>query len=214
MVSVTGARAALSLLLATTLVACASPPAAAGGAPAPARRTLPSGVSLRHSLEQYPVVAPTANGALRQASLVGPMTAQGRFQGATVWSVRWTYEFERSTGSCTLRNVRADVTANVRVPRWDAPAGVDSMERLRWQRYRTRLDTHEAGHVDIAVQAGAEVVDGLRGLFSGDCETVRQRARTLGENVLARARARDLEFDRVTGHGFGPDSGAFRLGAP
>jgi predicted secreted Zn-dependent protease len=191
-------RPATLLCVAASVVGCASAPRSGG----PARRPLlPYGVRVARSLTEYTVEAGSFGEALRRARETGPEISGERLPGATSWNVRWMYRYERGTGGCSLRDVRADVQVRVQIPRWTHPPQADSAEVAVWAAFRSRLDSHEEGHVNIGVDAGAEIVPALTDLVGGSCEGLGMRANTLGQDILARSQARNREYDRVTRHG-------------
>jgi len=189
---------ARNLLLTCALTACGT---AKPASTLPRRAEMPSSVRIARSVSEYPIATATFAGALQFALANGPVTAGGRFPGATEWQVQWRYQYARRAGDCALRDVRAEVTAKVTVPRWEPTAALDSITREAWRNYRDRLDAHEEGHVNNGLDAAAEIVAALRDLTGIDCETLGTRANLVANGLLVRARAKDAEYDRVTRHG-------------
>ena len=113
--------------------------------------------------------------------------------------------------SCTLRDVRVKVNAEIVLPRWTPPADADSSVITEWNRFITALETHEAGHKDISARAGRDLKDQLRGL-TGLCSQVNMRASDIARRVIDGASQAQRRYDAETRHGlaqgttFGPTS--------
>jgi hypothetical protein len=114
----------------------------------------------------------------------------------------WSWRTESSTGgsSCTMRDVRVRVNAQILLPRWTPPADVDTSVVTEWKRFITALETHEAGHKDISARAGRELKDQLRAL-TGMCSMVSMRADGIARQVIDAANVAQKRYDAETGHG-------------
>ena len=209
----------MPVLLAFVLAACAShggttssPPAFAAptAATLPPLGPVPSGVRVSTHLLEYPVTAATVTDLRREMLRAGPTAEGSRYPGATHWNVRWTYQYDRQGIRCALRDIRAIVDARVEVPRWE-PAGVPDSAVVRWwDGFQSRLIAHEHGHVRLAVDAGAAIVDALRPLSGGACDALGMQANGVAQNLLVKARERQAAYDRDTRHGAIPAAGPAR----
>jgi predicted secreted Zn-dependent protease len=207
-----------TIALATiALAACASGggtsiTSSGGGTSAtfPSLGPTPPGVRVATHLIEYPVTAATVVDLRREMQRTGPVAEGVRYPGATHWTVRWTYAYDRQGIRCALRDVRAVVDARVEVPRWKPAAAADSGVVHWWNAFQTRLIDHEQGHVRLAVETGGAVVEALRPLNGGACDALGARANAVGQDLLARARERQAAFDRDTRHGALPAAGGLR----
>jgi predicted secreted Zn-dependent protease len=103
---------------------------------------------------------------------------------------------------CMLRDVRVIVSAEVRLPKWEPEAPPDSAALAWWSDFSARLLEHERGHVSIAVDAAREIAETLRPLEGSiSCDGLGMRANGAAQMIVFRARERQEEYDRVTGHG-------------
>ncbi|HEY0995330.1 MAG TPA: DUF922 domain-containing protein [Gemmatimonadaceae bacterium] len=191
---------------AATVAALVLAAACAGGmaarpADVPSVGTGAAGVQSSSIVHEYTITASTPASIVAELERMGP-TVEGRsFAGATQWSVRWTYRYERVGGGCALRDVRAFVASTIRLPKWQPAAPPDSATRAWWADFRPRLAEHEAGHARHGVDAATEVVRALRMLTGGSCDALGMHANDLGRTIIDRARARDAAYDRETAHG-------------
>jgi predicted secreted Zn-dependent protease len=203
---------ALALSACGLLTGCAG----AGGAAAslPALGATPPGVRLTTHVVEYPVTAASIAGLRREMHRTGPEAEGRRYAGVTHWQVRWTYQYDRQGIRCALRDVRAHVDARVELPRWDAAGASDGAVVAWWEAFRTRLITHEQGHVRLAVEAGGAVVEALRPLSGGACDALGARANGIGQDLLVRASARQAAYDRDTRHGALPPAPGALLRQP
>jgi predicted secreted Zn-dependent protease len=64
------------------------------------------------------------------------------------------------------------------------------------------LKTHEAGHQQIAIEAGREIRQTLKGLPAYlSCSELEQAADAAGQNILDQFREKEKSYDQTTKHG-------------
>ena len=97
-------------------------------------------------------------------------------------------------GGCDLSGAKVTFTATMLLPRLAQDALLSSMARKRWDAYIMALERHETTHVTNAYSIHGELADAIK---SATCET----ANAAGLQVLAKANAIDLAFDKRTRHG-------------
>ena len=186
--------ATLSCGLAAAAACASAPPVDVG--------QLPPDVDVVVSTRYYPVSASTVKALREEMRAVGPSADGRKWAGATQARTRWTFGHRRRGMVCMLYDVRVVVTAQMRLPRWQPEAPTDSATRAWWSDFSGRLVEHERGHVRIAVDGAREIAETLRPLQgSVSCDALTMRANGAAQLILVRARERQAEYDRVTGHG-------------
>jgi predicted secreted Zn-dependent protease len=186
--------ATLSCGLAVTAACATTPPVEVG--------QLPPDVDVVMSTRYYPVSAATVRGLREEMRTVGPSADGRKWAGATQARTRWTFGHRRRGMVCMLYDVRVVVTAQMRLPRWQPETAPDSATAAWWTDFSARLVEHERGHIRIAVDGAREIAEALRPLEgSVSCDALTLRANGAAQLILVRARERQAEYDRVTGHG-------------
>ena len=163
---------------------------------------VPADVDVVMSTRYYPVAATTVQELRAEMSSSGPLAGDRRWAGATQARTRWTFSYLRRGMVCMLHDVRVVVTAEIRLPRWEPEAMPDTETLDWWRGFNARLLEHERGHVKIAVDGAREIAAALRPLEgSVSCDALGMRANGAAQLILVKARERQAEYDRVTGHG-------------
>ncbi len=193
--------------LVSSAASCASTPRN------PVLDNYPAGVEGRASVSYYDVHGRTYSELHADMRRLGPRIYGSSYVGETRSPMSWSWRSESSTGgSCTLRDVRVRVNAEILLPRWTPPADADSSLVTEWKRFIAALETHEAGHKDISARAGHDIKDQLRAL-SGLCSMVSMRANDIARRVIDAASVAQKRYDAETRHGltqgtaFGPAMG-------
>jgi predicted secreted Zn-dependent protease len=182
--------------LAWSAISCASTPRNA------VLDSYPAGVEGRTTVDYYDVTGRTYAELHAEMRRLGPKNNGNSYVGETRSPMSWSWRAESSTGgsSCTLRDVRVRVNAQILLPRWTPPADVDTSIVTEWKRFITALETHEAGHKDISARAGRELKDQLRAL-TGMCSMVSMRANDIARRVIDAANVAQKTYDAETRHG-------------
>lgn len=171
---------------------------------------VPPDVDVVMSTRYYELSAATVRELRDEMRTIGPSAYGRRWSGATQARTRWTFAHRRRGMVCMLHDVRVVVMAEMRLPRWQPQTPPDSATLAWWSDFSARLLEHERGHVRIAVAGAREIAETLRPLEgSVSCDGLTMRANGAAQLILIRARERQAEYDRATGHGAQPaDSGA------
>lgn len=170
----------------------------------------PVGISGRTSVIYYDVHGSSYDELRADMRRLGPKVSGTSFVGETRSPMQWSWRTESiAPGSCSIRDVRVSMNAQILLPRWTPPPDADSALVAEWKRFITALEVHEAGHKDISARAGREIIEQLRGM-SGLCSQINSRASEVARAVTERARDQQARYDAETRHGltqgtsFGP----------
>ncbi len=188
-----------------------TPPAisSGGGSAQPSRSTPMSitppnieGVSVQY--DYYSIFGGSAEELRLQMSQRGPqdLVTGNRFDGYTRWNLNWNFETQALGGLCQIQGVTVDAKATVTMPKWDIPADVSSELEKKWIDYDKALREHELGHVKHAGQAKQEILQSF-GLLppAPSCSQTQSIADSLGGQIIQKYAQKDVEYDRITGHG-------------
>lgn len=182
-------------------VSCASSPRN------PALDKYPAGVEGRTSVIYYDVHGRTYAELHADMRRLGPKNNGSSFVGETRSPMSWSWRTESVAGSsCSMRDVRVKVNAEILLPRWTPPDNADSSVVTEWKRFITALETHEAGHKDISARAGRDLKDQLRAL-TGMCSQVSMRANDVARRILDDANVAQKRYDAETRHGLTQGTG-------
>jgi len=183
------------------LAACASAPRN------PVLDKYPPSVEGHTSVSYYDVHGRTYAELHAEMRRLGPKNNGTSFVGETRSPMTWSWRAETiAGGSCTLRDVRVSVNAEILLPRWTPPADADTSVVTEWNRFIAALETHEAGHKDISAKAGRDIKDQLRAL-TGLCSQVSMRANDIAHQIIDRASAEQARYDAETQHGLTQGTG-------
>lgn len=173
----------------------------------PVLDSYPAGVEGRTSVIYYDVSGRTYAELHADMRRLGPKTYGNSYVGETRSPMSWSWRTESTTGgSCTLRDVRVRVNAEILLPRWTPPADADSSVVTEWKRFIAALETHEAGHKDISGRAGRDLKDQLRAL-TGPCSQVSMRANDIARRIIDDAAQAQKRYDAETRHGLTQGTG-------
>jgi predicted secreted Zn-dependent protease len=175
--------------------------------------TYPAGVEGRTSVTYYDVQGRTYAELHADMRRLGPKIYGSSFVGETRSPMTWSWRTQSATGgSCSLRDIRVRVNAEILLPRWTPPADADSNLVAEWKRFIAALETHEAGHKDISARAGRDLKDQLRGL-TGLCSQVGMRANDIARRIIDEATQAQKRYDAETRHGLTQGTGFGRAPA-
>ena len=175
----------------------------------------PSGVIGRTRVEYYDVHGRTLAELRADMRRLGPKVADSSFVGETRSPMRWTWKTESSGAtSCSIKDARVTVTAEILLPRWTPPADAEPGLVAEWERFMGALEAHEAGHKDIAAKAAHDIAEQLRGL-STLCSQINTRASDLAREIIEKGNGQQKAYDAQTRHGLmqGTAFGAGRFGS-
>ncbi len=187
----------LPLLIAVLALGCASTMQIAETVARPATRA--DGAVRVSYYDVFGSSAPELRVSLnRQRSRVVP----GEHDGHTRWQVRWRYSFAGSGFNCRLSDYTTNLSTEIFLPRWVKPSDPPANLAGQWSVYLEALRAHEDGHVEIARDAEAAV----RASFSNvrpqtSCSELQRQLESRALQVIEEFRAREREYDQLTGHG-------------
>jgi predicted secreted Zn-dependent protease len=188
-----------------SFAACAT--SCAGASRNPVLDSYPAGVEGRTSVTYYDVHGRSYAELRADMRRLGPKIFGGSFVGETRSPMSWSWRTESTTGgSCTLREVRVRLNAQILLPRWTPPADADSSVVAEWNRFIAALEAHEAGHKDISARAGRDLKDQLRAL-TGACSLVSMRASDIAQRIIDAANVAQKRYDAETRHGLTQGTG-------
>jgi predicted secreted Zn-dependent protease len=145
-----------------------------------------------------------ANGGEVRAQLnrVGPLDGgDRRTDASTSMYMRWGYDLDRAD-DCGLTAPHVEVQVTVVMPVWTDVNTASRGDRAEWSRYIGVLASHEAIHERIDVDAAAELAAALARLpRRPTCDEVDASVAQAKNAAFQRMDARNLEYDRATGHG-------------
>ncbi len=156
-----------------------------------------TGVFITTDTKYYDVSGSTLGDLDAQVHSLGPHG----FVAETDPYYHWYYTYRLENGACRIDRVRIDARLTFTYPRWNNP-DADPKVTEEWQKRLVQLERHEGEHEGIARQTSKEIYDTLAQLPPAQsCGELQKEIETRAQSVLAKARERDDEFDRVTDHG-------------
>jgi predicted secreted Zn-dependent protease len=136
---------------------------------------------------------------------------RGTFAAYTRWDTDWSIALaEHATGCDVIRGDLA-LAARIVLPEWHPPDDVGAAVIRRWRRFLENLETHELGHVTIALQ-GAHAIDALldEGLTAETCGQAARRADGVASETHDRWERINARYDERTEHGLAQGTGLDR----
>lgn len=204
-------RFAATVLLCAPLAACAGasrhapPDVGRGGV----------GVTVIAPVKRFPITAATVAGMRAELRRDGPRINGRSWDGATHWSLRWTYGLRNEPGSgCRVHGVRVEVRADITMPEWLPTVESDDDTKRWWRRYESGLMAHEAEHARLAVDAGNRIRRAVEGRIGMTCDALRASANAEGQKILDEMRAQQARYDIETRHGGTQIAAAMQADAP
>lgn len=167
--------------------------------------TLPAIAADRNDFEvRYYIVYGGSVQELRdELNTKGPIGQSGKVsEGNTRSTIEWRFDFDKTGGTCTVKEAFVDMTTVMILPRWQRPPDVDQELVSHWNRYITALRLHEDGHRYLAEAAVREIRRVLAMKSSGpDCTALRKQMNSKGHALLREVERKQAEYDRETGKG-------------
>lgn len=160
-----------------------------------------AGIEVNDHVEYYDIRGKTLRELRVEARVNGPVARDTTWFGLTHYQIHWSYGYYRQPTLCRLTNVKTVVEALVTIPRWVDSSDVDPAALYWWINASEQVRKHEAHHVQIAVDAAAEIRSLLMRKTSRDCAWLGHEANEEATDILRRTIAEQAEFDRRTRHG-------------
>lgn len=164
----------------------------------------PSSPTLRVGLRRsfYPVIGSTARQLRAVLQMLGPVRAGRRFGAFTDWEIVWRYQHVADHTDLRIHEALIDVRATITSPRWTPPRSALAGLVAAWRDYVAAIETHEQGHIAVAVEAAEAIRTRLMALPGLSSKTaLAGAADAIAEEELRAARAREILYDETTCHG-------------
>lgn len=158
-------------------------------------------VEERFETVYYDVPGRTAQALATSLATRGPEYQGRRFFGLTEWEVSVEYHWTERPAGCTMEDVTIHLAVETHLPRRSDDLDHDAELRAEWDGFVERLDAHERGHRDLAVEAADAMRHQLGALRAVDCHAMRRRADRTVMAVMDTYDARHRIYDGFTNHG-------------
>jgi predicted secreted Zn-dependent protease len=154
-------------------------------------------------VQYYTVNGGTVQELRKELNTKGPIGQSGVVsEGNTRTRIEWRFDFEKTGGTCTVKEAFVDVTIKMILPQWQRPAGVDQELVSHWNRYIAALRLHEDGHRYRAEATAREVRRVLAVKSSGpDCTELRNQMNSKARPLVQELERKQADYDRETGNG-------------
>ena len=118
------------------------------------------------------------------------------YDALTTWNIEW------SVKACATPTWSVSLDVSYRLPKWDAPAGADTVLVTQWRSYWDALHCHEYGHGQLGLDCAHRVYDALAALpGNNDCAALSSSAKPVFDDILADCHTREVKYDADTNHG-------------
>lgn len=195
-----------ALALALCAGACAGTGSVSDRNLAAAIKPVPAGVTFRSDVTEYVVTGRTIPDLVRAMREKGNEFEGRRFAGTAKSSISWRWEYESHLSRCSFKDVTVTVVSQVDMPRWVRDSTADARTVAWWDAMEKRLFEHEVGHIRISRDAAKAIRESTRLLTDASCDQLGHRANRTAQDILAKSREAQADYDRRTAHGTRPDS--------
>lgn len=160
------------------------------------------------TIEYYDVQGTTLEQLRESLRTLGPVDDDGeRHHGQVRWNLQWRYNYSTDRGGCRLTGFTVQRSTTMQLPRWVDVDRVSPALRSDWERYSRALRLHEDGHVETGALAAAEIERRTAAVKrSPTCAALTATLDEIGKAVIQEFKARDVEYDAMTGHGATQDA--------
>ena len=125
-----------------------------------------------------------------------------RFDGNAMWSLTWSFRYDRNGGACALSDATVDLEVLVQLPALSDDSALPDAAMDSWQHFSQDLETHEAGHVQHYLDGAATLQQAFQQTPpAANCDDLGATLRGEGESEIAAIRQADLDYDAATDHG-------------
>lgn len=162
---------------------------------------VPSEVVLAPREVVYQIAGRSEQQLLREMMVSGPKDAGESFFAYTRWRVHLQIRADSTRGYCEIAEWRVLLDLTTILPEWQVPGDASPALIEKWRSFSNALRRHEQGHRKLAAEGARKVSQMLEKMAKAPCSKAEQNANQAAASILARARARSSQFDRVTGHG-------------
>jgi predicted secreted Zn-dependent protease len=159
------------------------------------------GIDVNDQVEYYDIRGRTLRELRIDAHVNGPVARDTTWFGLTHYQIHWSYGYYRQPTLCRLTNVKMMVDVIVTLPRWVDSSDVDPAAVYWWANSSDQVRTHEAHHVQIAVDGAAEIRSLLQRQTGSDCTYLARTANEEAAVILRRVAEQQQDFDHKSRHG-------------
>ena len=123
--------------------------------------------------------------------------------GVTRWQLKWSYYMQSTGNGFRLRRFDTRTEATMTLPKWTNSMNAPAPLVKRWNEYLQALQTHEGGHVKVALDATAELRKRVKEIKEmSTAQDLEQAINDLGMAVIDEFHQKEIQYDRTTKHGF------------
>jgi predicted secreted Zn-dependent protease len=159
------------------------------------------GIDVDDHVEYYDIHGKTLRDIRIDAHANGPVSRDTTWFAVTHYQIHWTYSYYRQPTLCRLTNVKMMVDIIVTLPRWVDSSDVDPAAVYWWANSSENVRTHEAHHVQLAVDGASEIRSLLVRSTSSDCTLLARSTNEEAAVILRRVAQQQQEFDHASHHG-------------
>ena len=151
----------------------------------------------------YKIYGATADVLRKEMNTKSPVRQSGNtYDAYTSWYVNWHFNWNISKRHCHMTTVTSSVDVEFTLPKWMNRNESNNDLKNKWDRYYSALIDHENGHKNFGINAANEIEEQLSGLpSSSSCALLKQKANTLGKEILDKYRTNEKKYDRNSNHG-------------
>jgi predicted secreted Zn-dependent protease len=167
----------------------------------------------RHD-EFYPIGGYTFKDVQREIARRGARRGGGKVAVAWCqWQVSWRIHTRESGNHCAIDWVDTNVAYSITMPRWSNLASADKGMKEAWNKYYAGVLAHEETHAGHGISAGNEIQRSLSDLGGATtCRSIYEEGEQLARSIIKKYRAKDTEFDRVSGDDYDTQNEAMMAG--
>lgn len=167
----------------------------------------------RHN-EFYPIGGYTFKDVQREITRRGARRAGGKVAVAWChWQINWHIHTRESGNHCAIDWVDTNVAYSITMPRWSNLASADKGMKEAWGKYYAGVLAHEETHAGHGISAGNEIQQRLSDLGGAvSCRSLVEDGELLARSIIKKYRAKDTEFDRVSGDDYDTQNEAMMAG--
>lgn len=157
-------------------------------------------VELWENYVYYPVNASSKQELIAATAAHTPIKKDGLSDIAdSSYAIQWRFYVKNWNRQCRIDTYVTDLRIEVTLPKLQV--STTEVQDL-WARWYPNLLRHEMKHVAIAKKAANDIDDALRSLGSkANCKLLEQEANAVANEILAKAKAAQLAYDKETRYG-------------
>jgi len=158
-------------------------------------------VTESHSTQTYEVILTPGTSLLQAINIAAKIYPDvRRYHGHTLSDVHWRFQWDvLPSGMCAITSVHTTLKTTITLPRLLKWPGAD---RTEFDTYLAALTRHEEGHKQLWKNAANQIDQAIIQLGPRlSCDSLELDANRLGQSILDRTRAAEIEYDLSTNHG-------------